>query len=127
MKAHTLLTLALLTVFGVAPVMADAVVTISPKGHQAIKAKVINPDPKTFTINVRMLANLGVDEEAPTFALYISSSLPKQCADFRSSTIHYTKPKKYHRQFDLSKKTNVLTALDQYKCVVIRNIKPTAI
>jgi hypothetical protein len=109
------------------PVQAESLKVVAPKGHQAIKAKVVNPEPKNFTINVRMLANMGVNEDAPSFAMYVSGSLPKQCADFRPLKLSYTKPQKYQRKFDLTKFPQVLTALEKYKCVVITNRKPTAI
>lgn len=99
--------------------------TISPEGHEAVKANIINSDPKTFTINVKKFANMSVNEEAPTFAVYTKGSLPSQCGDFSKMAIQYTKPEKYHRQFDLSKNTEVLDAINQYGCVVIRNIPST--
>lgn len=96
--------------------------TISPKGHEAIKAKVLDATPENFTINVRYLTNMGADEEAPTFALYTASSLPESCGDFSNLSISYTKPEKYKRLFDLSKHKDVLEAINTYKCVVIKNI-----
>ncbi len=96
--------------------------TISPKGHQPIKAKVINADPAYFTINVKSIANLGVNENAPTFAVYISSILPNQCGNFLNLRLKYTKPEKHKRVFNLSKHENVLKAINTYKCVVIKNI-----
>jgi len=95
---------------------------VSPKGHEAIKAKVIKDDPSDYTINVKMLRNMGVDEEAETFAVYISSRLPKECDDFSSLEIPYSRPKKYLRRFDLSSHMDVYDALQDHKCVVIKNI-----
>lgn len=97
---------------------------ISPEGHQLIKASVINDDPKAYKINVRKMANLNADENAETFAVYITSSAPDTCADFRKLKLPYKKPSKYEREFNLRKHPQVLKALDEYGCVVMRNIPP---
>jgi hypothetical protein len=97
---------------------------ISPNGHQEIKASVINDDPSSYKIDVKKLANMGVNEEAPTFAVYTKSSLPSQCGDFRNLELPYKKPTKYEREFNLSGHPEVLNALDSYGCVVMRNIPP---
>ena len=97
---------------------------ISPKGHQAIKAKVLNEDPAYFTINVKNLANWGANDEAETFAVYTADRLPKQCGNFLHLHLKYIKITKYHRQFDLSRHAEVIEAIHDYKCVVIRNIEP---
>lgn len=95
---------------------------VSPQGTQAIKANVVDSDPSSFTINVKSLANLGANEEAPIFTLYTSARLPDQCADFTDMSIRYWKPGKYVRVFDLSDKAGVIEALNQYHCVVVRNM-----
>lgn len=111
----TIFTLSIGLAFGAVP-------TISPEGHQAIKAKILNPDPKNFTINVRYLANLGADENAGTFALYTARSLPSQCGDFSDLKLSYDKPEKYKRHFDLSSHEEVITAINEYQCVIVKNI-----
>jgi hypothetical protein len=98
--------------------------TISPEGHQLIKASVVNETPSSFQINVKKLANMNVNEEAPTFAVYTSSKAPNQCGDFRKLSMPYKKPSKYEREFNLSEHPEVLKALDKYGCVVMRNIPP---
>ncbi len=101
--------------------LADDIPTISPRGHQAIKAKIVSNDPKRFTINVKSLRNLGVNEDALTFALYVSQRLPPQCGNFLHLSLKYDKPKKYQRVFDLSKNNDVLRAINTHKCIVIKN------
>jgi hypothetical protein len=101
---------------------AAEVATVSPKNHEAVRASVIDPTPANYTIDVETLANLGVDDNAPTFAVYIKRRVPETCGDFRKLELPYTKPKKYLRQFDLTKHEEVIQALDQYGCVVMRNI-----
>lgn len=95
--------------------------TASPDGHQAIKASVVNAAPENYTINVRSLSNLGADEEAPTFAVYISGSKPDTCGDFSETPLTYKKPEKYLRQFDLSQNPDIVTAINEYKCVIVPN------
>lgn len=103
---------------------SEKITTISPNGHQKIKASVLDKNPASYKIDVRKLANLNVNQEAPTFAVYITSSAPAQCGDFRKLELPYKKPSKYERQFNLSQHKEVLDALDEYGCVVMRNIPP---
>jgi hypothetical protein len=99
-----------------------AISAISPQGHELIKATVLNETPSNFTIDVKKFANMSVDQDAPTFAVYVSDSKPSKCGDFRSLELNYTKPDEYKRQFDLSGHPDVLAAIDTYGCVVMRNI-----
>lgn len=101
---------------------ADNLPTVSPREHEAVKASVIDPDPSQFTIDVKKLTNMGVDEEAPTFAVYVTRRLPDTCGDFRKLEIPYVKPDKYKRRFDLTRHQDVIRAIDAYGCVVMRNI-----
>lgn len=96
----------------------------SPRGHQPIKASVVNPDPAQYTIDVKKFANMAANEEAPTFAVYVTGKLPGTCGDFRSLELNYQKPSKYERVFNLKKHPDVLKAIDEYGCVVMRNIPP---
>ncbi len=96
--------------------------SISPEGHQAIRASVLNDDPAHYTIDVRKFANIGVNEEAPTFAVYLTNTLPGKCGDFRDLELQYAKPAKYKRVFNLADHEKVLRAINSYGCVVIRNI-----
>lgn len=102
------------------------IATVSPSDHQPIKADVINDDPAHFTINVKKIANMNADDNADTFAVYTSTSVPKQCGDFRDLELPYQKPEKYKRVFDLSDHPEVLSAIDHYGCVVMKNIPPSA-
>jgi hypothetical protein len=95
--------------------------TISPAGHEAIRASVINANPASYTIDVRKFANIGANEEAPTFALYLGSTLPGKCGDFRDLDLPYWKPAKYKRTFNLEGHEKFMRAIKEYKCVVVRN------
>jgi hypothetical protein len=103
------------------PAHAGSFAVTSSAAHQPVKAEVTNPDPKNFTINLKKLANLSVNQDAKTYALYTTASVPGTCADFRKDDIDYKKPDKYHRIFDLSKKPEVVEALHEYGCVVVPN------
>jgi len=108
------------------PAMA-AEKTVPSEGHEAVLASIVNPAPENFVINVRKLANLGVDEDAPTFAVYTTGRVPETCGDFRALELPYEKPEKYTRRFDLAKHTDVITSLEKHGCVVMKNIpSPTA-
>jgi hypothetical protein len=99
--------------------------SISPQGHQSIRASIINPDPSQFTIDVRKFANIGVDEDAETFALYVTNTLPAKCGDFRDLELPYWKPAKYKRTFNLSGQEKVMRSIKEYGCVILRNISPS--
>lgn len=98
------------------------VATVSSDDHEAVKASIVETDPARFTINVKTLANIGVDDDAPTFAVYVTRNLPDVCGDFRKLKLPYAKPSRYTRRFDLSAHPEVITALQSYGCVVMRNI-----
>lgn len=103
---------------------SEKVSTVSPSDHETIKASVLSDNPSAYKIDVKKFANMGVNEEAPTFAVYITESVPARCGDFRDLELPYKKPTKYERQFDLSEHKEVLAALDHYGCVVMKNIPP---
>lgn len=108
-----------------APIKKEKRFALAPsEGHEPIKASVVDNNPKSFKINVRKFANIGVDEEAPTFVVYVKRSLPTTCGDFRKMKLPYKKPSEYEREFNLSRHKEVLAALDTYGCVVMRNIPP---
>lgn len=109
------------TVLGGVAQAASPIPTTPTANHQPIKAKVVDSTPAHFTVNLKTLANLGVNEEAKTFAIYTSAKAPASCGDFSTIDLDYQKPDKYTRVFDLSKQPGVLEALNQYQCVVIPN------
>ncbi|MCE7887658.1 MAG: hypothetical protein DYH13_09195 [Alphaproteobacteria bacterium PRO2] len=129
MRYKTLFTLLLLCIICVPTVYVLARVQKSPAkssqtssaSHEAVKAEIINSDPAHFTIDVHTMANLGVNEEAPTFALYTSENPPANCPDFSNLDLPYKKPEEHKRQFDLSEHEDVLKALEKHHCVVVRN------
>lgn len=92
--------------------------------HETVKARIVDPDPHNFTFSVRSLTNILVDDEAPTFAIYISSDTPETCADFSDIKLNYIKPTKYRRVFNLSGHGNILKALEKYQCIVVKNAAP---
>lgn len=111
------------TLFGAyKPAYAKESNEVPTRKFEQVKANVVNNNPKDFTIDVYSLANMFVDQEAPEFAVYITTSAPKLCADVRDTKLPYTKPEKYLRRFDLSKHQNIQDALEKYRCVVIKNI-----
>ena len=100
---------------------AGKISTVSPANHEPVKFSVQNADPSHFTINLKKVANLSVNQDTKTYALYKTAALPDRCGNFLKSDMDYQKPDKYHRIFDLSQKPEVLKALDKYGCVVIPN------
>ncbi len=94
----------------------------SSGSHESVKAEIIDSDPAHFTIDVHTMANMNVNEEAPTFALYTSENPPANCPDFSNLDLPYKKPEEHKREFDLSEHEDVLEALEKYHCVVVKNI-----
>ncbi len=95
--------------------------SMSPEGFEPLRASVIDPNPSSFTIDVRKFANIGVDEDAPSFALYVKNNLPTKCGDFRDAELSYWKPSKYRRVFDFSREEKLMRALEGYGCIIVRN------
>ena len=106
------------------PAMAANFAVAPSSGNQPVKAQVVDSNPAHFEINLKKAANMGVNQKAPTFAMYTTDEVPGQCGDFTKDSIAYQKPDKYHRVFNLTQKPEVLSALKQYGCVIIKN-KPT--
>jgi len=114
----------LITVFVLMSASAPALAqfgVISPASHEPVKFSIQDDDPAHFTINLKKIANLGVNQDAKTYALYNTATVPDRCGNFLKSSMDYQKPDKYHRIFDLRKKPEVLAALNQYGCVIIPN------
>lgn len=95
--------------------------TISPMGHEPLRAAVVNHKISRFTIDVQQFANIGVSEDAQTFAMYTRSTLPSSCGDFSARDVPYWSPSKYTRTFDLRGHPDVLKALDAYGCIILKN------
>ena len=100
---------------------AFAAEMVASAGHEPVKAEIIKDDPADFIINVKFLANINDDLNAPTFAVYIASHEPKKCPDFRSLAIPYKSPTKYTREFNLADHPEVIDAINRHKCVIITN------
>lgn len=92
--------------------------------HEAIKAEIIDSDPAHYVIDVEQLANLGVDDNAKTFAVYVTKDKPETCGDFTGVKLPYQKPEEYKRRFDLSEHMDVIQAIEHYGCVAMKNIPP---
>ncbi len=97
------------------------ITSVDPNEFEPLRASVVDNSPSNYTIDVRKFSNIGVNEEAPYFSVYISENVPKQCGDFRNLDLPYEKPEKYKRTFNLSDHEDVLKAIDTYKCIVIRS------
>lgn len=101
---------------------AKEVKMVQTSNFEPIKAKIVSDVPSEYTINVKFLTNTFADTEADVFSVYISSTKPENCADFRHLDLSYEKPSKYLRVFDLSENEDVIAAVNQYNCVAIKNI-----
>ena len=95
---------------------------ISIDNYEPVRAEIVNSDPSQFTINVRNLSNIGVDQKAEYFSVYTTSSKPENCADFTNENLPYEKPEKYLRQFNLSDQPEILEAIESVGCVAMKNI-----
>lgn len=105
--------------------IAAAIPTASPSAYEPIRAEITNADPAHFTINVKLLANMFADDDAPIFAVYTSNTVPQTCGDFANTKLTYQKPDKYTRVFNLTNHPGILQAINEYKCVIIPNIPPS--
>lgn len=88
---------------------------------EPVRADVVNDAPWRYTLDIENLANIGVSEDAPAFAIYTGSSLPDICGDFREDSLSYSKPSKYQRRFNLSRHRDVLEAIDLFGCIIVGN------
>lgn len=95
--------------------------TTSPVGHEPLRADVVNTKLANFTLDIQQFANIGTSEEAPTYAVYTKGTLPATCGDFSNTEITYWQPSKYKRTFDLRRHKDVVKALDEYGCIIVRN------
>lgn len=95
--------------------------TASPVGHEALRADIINDKPSSFTLDVQQFANIGVSEDAESYAVYTNGTLPATCGDFSAEDLTYWQPSKYTRTFDLRGHKDVLKALDEYGCIIVKS------
>jgi hypothetical protein len=100
---------------------AKKTATVSPEGHQKIKAIILDETPENFTVDLEIPRNLGADENARTFAVFTGEE-PTRCRDFQGLSLPYKRLGKYKRIFDLSSHPEVLRAIKNPGCVVIQNI-----
>lgn len=97
--------------------------SMSPEGFEPLRASVIDPNPSSFTIDVRKFANIGVNEDAPDFAIYTTNNLPSKCGDFRDLELRYSKHNKYKLTMNLMGHEKVFRALKGYGCIILHNQK----
>lgn len=94
--------------------------------YESVRAIVLDDTPESFHISVDLPQNIVVDRDAEFFAVYTSRDEPDFCGDFRKTEMEYKRPRQFEREFDLSKRDDILAALEQYNCVLIPNIpEPT--
>jgi len=93
----------------------------SPMGHEALRADIVNDKTSSFTIDLQQFANIGVSEDAPTYAIYTTSTLPANCGDFTGTDLPYWESSKYKRTFDLRGHRDVIKALDSYGCIIVKS------
>lgn len=97
--------------------------TISPVGHQPLRASVVSKRLNRYTLDIKNFANIVFNENAPTYAIYVESTLPSQCGDFSEVYIDYTKPSEHHRRFNFSNHPEIAQSLKTYGCVILKNAK----
>lgn len=95
--------------------------TGSPADHARLRAEIVNEKPSRFTLDIQQFANIGVRDDAPTYAIYTHKNLPSACGDFSERDITYWEPSKYKRSFDLRSHKDVVTAFKEYGCVIVRS------
>lgn len=101
------------------------IATASPAGHARLRADIINKKPSNFTLDIQQFANIGVRDDAPTYAIYTDKNLPNTCGDFSDRDITYWEPSKYKRSFDLRSHKDVVKAFKEYGCVIVRSNQST--
>lgn len=104
----------------------EGVTTISPVGHQPLRANVVNKRLSRYTLDIKNFANIIFNENAPTYAIYVESTLPSQCGDFTNVDLDYTKLDEHRRRFNLSEHPEVAKSLRTYGCIIMKNAKAPA-
>lgn len=95
--------------------------TASPIGHEPLRADIVNDKLSSFTLDIQQFANIGTSENAATYAVYTKGTLPGTCGDFSNADLTYWQPSKYKRTFDLRGHKDVVKALDEYGCIIVRS------
>ena len=99
----------------------EGVATVSPVGHQPLRASVVNKRLSRYTLDIKNFANIIFNENAPTYAIYVESMLPSQCGDFTNIDLDYTKPDEHRRRFNLTEHPEVAKSLRTYGCIILKN------
>jgi hypothetical protein len=95
--------------------------TAPPTEHTRLRASIVDEKLSRFTLDIQQFANIGVRDNAPTYAIYTQKSLPSTCGDFSSRDITYWEPSKFKRSFDLRKHKDVAKAFKEYGCVIVKS------
>lgn len=123
-----LLVLCSLAVSGRAMIAVDddipGIPSLPPVGYEGLRAGIVSAEPARFTLDVRKFANIGVDQDAPYFAVYVRSALPTKCGDFRTLEAPHWSPSKYRQAYDLRGQEKAITALRAYGCIILPNPTP---
>lgn len=93
----------------------------SPADHSRLRANIVDQRLSRFTLDIQQFANIGVRDDAPTYAIYTQKTLPSACGDFSGREITYWEPSKYKRSFDLRSHKDVVAAFEKYGCVIVRS------
>lgn len=100
--------------------IADDISLSSPMGHTPLRADIIDKKLSNFTLDVQQFANIGVSENAASYAVYTNRSMPATCADFSERSLTYWQPSKYKRSFDLRQNKDVVQAIEKFGCIIVR-------
>lgn len=104
----------------VQPSEADAPL-VATADFETVRAKVIDPTPSNFTIDLGFPRNLSVDRNAPYIALFDTRQPPQLCADFRDINLKGETISTTQRRYDLSGQPELLEAMQDYRCIVVPN------
>ena len=99
---------------------------VPTSNFEKVRVEVIDPTPSRFTINMGFLRNMGVDRTASNMALFEGSRPPSLCADFRHLNIRGERLSLTKRQYNLSGQQELITAMEQHRCIVVPNNDPAS-
>lgn len=122
---NSLAPLALAFGLSVSPQNADAADyrVSSTSGIQGIRASVVaGSSVSALTVNFNFLQNLGTDMSRPHFVIHQQGSKPSACPDFRGTRVPVTQRTLTTQTLDLSRRPDVVEALQDYRCIIVDNI-----
>jgi len=114
--------LALVFAFGTSAQAAPYNVS-STAGIDGIRgAPVAGSTPSALKVNFNFLQNIGTDMSEPAFVIHQQRSKPSACPDFRGTRVPVTERTMTTQTFDLSLRSDVVQALQDYQCIIVDNI-----